>query len=92
MEPRIERRTRRSEDHGEALTLFLASQRSALKARGLLVTTSDGHVLASAGPPTHSRRVGIWQLRAGDKSVIIASDGGHLSHELGAGVKRILGG
>jgi hypothetical protein len=104
-----ERRTRRSPIHVEALALFLESQRSRLRARGLTVTTRDGQVLASAGPsPERLARqaieilearddagprtssVATWWLRAGGVEVIVASDGGRLSHDLGSGVRRIL--
>ena len=41
-----------------------------------------------AGPTTTT--VATWWLRAGGADVIVASDGGRLSYELGSGVKRIL--
>jgi hypothetical protein len=44
-----ERRTRRSQVPGEALAMFLESQRTKLEARGLAVTTGDGQLLAAAG-------------------------------------------
>ena len=91
-----ERRSRRSQDHVEALTLFLESQRDKLKAGALAVTTRDGQVLAAAGPsPERLARkedanIATWSLRAGVVDVILASYGGRLSHDLGSGVKRIL--
>jgi hypothetical protein len=45
-----ERRSRRSQDHVEALALFLESQRDKLQAGALAVTTRDGQLLAAAGP------------------------------------------
>jgi len=91
-----ERRTRRSQLRADALALFLESQRTRLGARGLAVTTCEGRLLATAGPPPEwlgreSTKVATWQLHVGDTEVILASHGGKLSHELGSGVKRILG-
>jgi hypothetical protein len=91
-----ERRTRRSQVRADALAMFLESQRTRLGARGLAVTTSDGRLLAMAGPPPEwlgreSTKVATWQLHAGGTEVILASHGGKLSHDLGSGVKRILG-
>jgi hypothetical protein len=45
-----ERRSRRSKVPVEALAIFLESQRSRLKAKGLAVTTREGQLLAAAGP------------------------------------------
>jgi len=88
----VERRFRRSHVRDEALLMFLESQRKALGSRGLSVATSDGRVLASVGAMNKpGSRVGTWQLRAGAMDLVLASHGGRLSHELGAGVKRILG-
>jgi hypothetical protein len=86
----VERRIRRSHVRDEALLMFLESQRAALGSRGLSVATSDGRVLASVGAKSGSR-VGTWQLSAGGMDLVLASHGGRLSHELGTGVKRILG-
>ncbi len=36
------------------------------------------------------RHVATWWLRAGGQEIIVASDGGRLSHDLGTGVRRIL--
>jgi hypothetical protein len=47
---RIERRTRRSSIPVEALSMFLSTQRSSLKARALAVMTREGKLLAAAGP------------------------------------------
>ena len=107
-----ERRSRRSQDHVEALALFLESQRDKLQAGALAVTTCDGQLLAAAGPSPerlarqaiqlHEARdpvphsapdaesIATWRLRAGVVDVILASQGGRLSHDLGSGVKRIL--
>jgi hypothetical protein len=94
-----ERPSRRSQDHVEALALFLESQRDKLQAGALAVTTCDGQLLAAAGPsPERLARQAIqrdgsiatWRLRAGVVDVILASQGGRLSHDLGSGVKRIL--
>jgi hypothetical protein len=88
----VERRIRRSDVRDEALLLFLESQREALGSRGLSVATSDGRVLASVGAKSKSAsRVATWQLSAGGMDLVVASHGGRLSHELGTGVKRILG-
>jgi hypothetical protein len=88
----VERRMRRSPVRDEALLLFLESHREALGSRGLSVATSDGRVLASVGAKsTPAGQVGTWQLSAGGMSLVLASHGGRLSHELGTGVKRILG-
>ena len=88
----VERRIRRSHDRDEALLLFLESQRKALGSRGLSVATSDGRVLASVGAKSKPEsRVGTWELSAGGMDLVLASHGGSLSHELGTGVKRILG-
>ena len=89
--------------------MFLESQRSRLRARGLAVTTRDGNLLAAAGPAPErlareaielheakddagpkSKNVATWWLRAGGVEVIVASEGGRLSHDLGSGVRRIL--
>src|SRR5579872_6242187 len=45
-----ERRSRRSKNQVEALTLFLESQQIKLRSRGLAVTTRDGKLLAGVGP------------------------------------------
>jgi hypothetical protein len=88
----VERRIRRSHVRDEALLMFLESQRKALGSRGLSVATSDGHVLASVGAKSKpGSPVGTWQLSAGGMDLVLASHGGRLSHELGIGVKRILG-
>lgn len=88
----VERRMRRSPVRDEALLLFLESQRKALGSRGLSVATSDGRVLATVGAQSKpGSRVGTWQLSAGGMDLVLASQGGLLSHELGIGVKRILG-
>jgi hypothetical protein len=88
----VERRMRRSHVPDEALLLFLESQRKALGSRGLSVATSDGRVLASVGAKsTPASSTGTWQLSAGGMDLVLASHGGRLSHELGTGVKRILG-
>ena len=88
----VERRIRRSDVRDEALLLFLESQREALGSRGLSVATTDGRVLASVGAKSNAgSRVGTWQLSAGGMDLVVASHGGRLSHELGTGVKRILG-
>jgi hypothetical protein len=56
----IERRTRRSQDHAEALAMFLESQSRELRSRGLAVTTRDGKLLAGVGPsPERLARAGI---------------------------------
>jgi hypothetical protein len=88
----VERRIRRSHVRDEALLLFLESQRRALGTRGLKVATSDGRVLASVGARSEpGSRVGTWELTAGGMALVLESHGGRLSHELGTGVKRILG-
>ncbi len=48
----------------------------------------DGDRAALAGV---RQRVATWRLRAGGRDVIVASLGGNLSYDVGAGVKRILG-
>jgi hypothetical protein len=64
--------------------------------QSLIVTTRTGRMLGSAGTRdgrTRGRKacaLGTWELRAGDIDVVVTSHGGRLSHELGAGVKRIL--
>jgi hypothetical protein len=88
----VERRIRRSHVRDEALLLFLDSQREALGSRGLSVATIDGRVLASVGTKTKpGSRVGTWQLSAAGMDLVVTSHGGRLSHDLGTGVKRILG-
>jgi hypothetical protein len=88
----VERRIRRSQVRDEALLMFLESQREALGSRGLSVATSDGRVLASVGAKSKPEGpIGTWQLSAGGMDLVLASHGGRLSHELGIGVKRILG-
>jgi hypothetical protein len=88
-----ERRTRRSRVHGEALTMFLETQRTKLGVGGLTVSTPDGRLLAAAGPSPAGRgtmNVATWGLRVGGAEVVIASHGGRLTHDLGTGVRRIL--
>ena len=88
----VERRIRRSPVRDQALLLFLDSQREALGSRGLRVATIDGRVLASVGMKSKpGSRVGTWQLSAGGMDLVVTSDGGRLSHDIGTGVKRILG-
>ncbi|HEX8793958.1 MAG TPA: hypothetical protein VF765_23615 [Polyangiaceae bacterium] len=88
----VERRIRRSHVRDEALLLFLESQRKVLGSHGLSVATSDGRVLASVGAMSEpGSRVGTWQLQAGSEDLVLASHGGRMSHELGTGVKRIIG-
>jgi hypothetical protein len=87
----VERRIRRSHVRDEALLLFLESQRKVLGSRGLSVATSEGRVVASVGAVSEpGSRVGT-QLQAGSKDLVLASHGGRMSHELGTGVKRIIG-
>jgi hypothetical protein len=92
----MERRSRRSPLKNEALNLFLEEQRRSLRVQSLIVTTRSGRMLGSAGTTggrTRGRKacaLGTWALRAGDIDVVVTSHGGRLSHELGAGVKRIL--
>jgi hypothetical protein len=86
-----DRRSRRSQDRAEALALFLESHRRLLRVRGLSVTTGEGAVLASAGAlPAPAASVATWQLRVGRLDVTVTSVGGRLSHDVGAGVRRIL--
>jgi hypothetical protein len=96
-----ERRHRRSDNRVEALSLLLASHRSQLRLRALVVTTRDGRMLSGVGPSPEKvgrsalsleppRDVATWSLNAGGLEVILAAHGGKLSHELGMGVKRIL--
>lgn len=88
----VERRIRRSHVRDEALLLFLDSQREALGSRGLSVATTDGRVLASVGAKSKpGTPVGTWQLSAAGMDFVVTSHGGRLSHDLGTGVKRILG-
>ncbi len=92
-----ERRTKRSSDPGEALTLLLESQRRSLGVKGLTVATQDGEVLAAsyAGGSKRGRRrkaedpVATWALQVGTRQLVISSYGGRLSHEIGTGVRRI---
>ena len=92
-----ERRTKRSSDPGEALTLLLESQRRELGVKALTVATEDGKVLAAsyAGGKRGSRRkadkvpVATWALQVGAQQLVIRSYGGRLSHEIGTGVRRI---
>jgi hypothetical protein len=91
----MDRRARRSASASEALSLLLESHRAKLPARALAVTTRDGRVLAVVGDRRELARAGgsvaTWQLEAGGRKVIVSSLGGNLSHDVGAGVKRILG-
>jgi hypothetical protein len=91
----IDRRSRRSAAAPEALILLLESHRAKLPAAVLAVTTRDGQVLAAVGDRRELARAGgavaTWQLQAGGQEVIVSSVGGHMSHDVGAGVKRILG-
>jgi hypothetical protein len=97
-----ERRNRRSDIRAEALGLFLESQRTQLRLRRVTVTMADGRMLAGAGPsPERLARqvplvdvagshVATWRMRADGVEVVLAAEGGRLSHELGIGVRRIL--
>jgi hypothetical protein len=91
----IDRRSRRSATGSEALRLLLESHRAKLPAAALAVTTREGQVLAAVGDRRELGRAGgavaTWQLHAGGRELIVSSLGGHMSHDVGAGVKRILG-
>ena len=98
-----DRRTVRSELPSEALTLLLESQRTQLEVRTLVVTTTTGDLLASAGPDPIDVAASIleeldggtipdlatWRLRVGDRELVIGSLGGRLDFEIGDGVRRI---
>ncbi len=99
-----ERRYVRSEIPSEALALFLEAHRIRLRAQTLVVTTPSGHVLAGAGHDPvdvaativeelrdgKQSTVATWHLRVGERELVIGSLGGHLNHEVGDGVRRIL--
>jgi hypothetical protein len=71
----IERRTRRSPVHVEALAMFLESQRGRLRARGLAVTTRDGKLLAGVGPsPERLASAAIAIHEARDDAAATAKD------------------
>jgi hypothetical protein len=94
-----ERRMKRSESPSRALSLLLEAQRRKLGATALAVATRDGRLLAGAGRSADRLaraavegrgRIATWELRAGGQDLVVASLGGKLNHEIGAGVRRIL--
>ena len=87
----MERRSKRSRDRIEALTLLLESQRRQLGVQGLSVMTNDGVQLAASKPRGRpgSAPLATWELQVDDETFVIHSVGGRFSHDLGAGVRRI---
>lgn len=70
----IDRRTRRSEEPAEALSLFLESARARLGLRALTLSTPEGALVAGAG--THLESVasmGAWVARDPDVPPRIAA-------------------
>jgi hypothetical protein len=87
----VERRTKRSSERLEALTLLLEYQRRSLGVQGLALETSAGVELARSSRHGHppNAPVATWELQVGDQQLVIRSIGGRFSHEVGEGVRRI---
>ncbi len=87
----VERRSKRSSDPIEALTLLLESQRRELGVQGLSVMTHDGILLATSKQRGRlsTAPVATWELQVDGEKLVIQSIGGRLSHDVGEGVRRI---